>query len=168
MTMNEHNCQIVLELFEKDQELEAMEMLMKLLDSYKQKYDMKDEETFEKDFRNDTKLIFNVIHSGIANEKMVKELKEEFDDSEADRKDKKEYLEFVDNIHFVLQKIDTIDLRNPDEDFTYHCSKAMSFLHQKQEDAVGLKNTMKTLTFTLERIEDIFKNGKIDINDDSE
>ena len=164
--MNEHNCQIVLELFEKDQELEAMEMLMNLLDSYKQKYDMKDEETFEKDFRNDTKLIFNVIHSGIANEKMVKELEEEFDDSEDDRKDKKEYMDFVDNIHFVLQKIDTVDLRNPDDEFTNHCSKAMSFLYQKQQDMVGLTNTMKELTFRLEKIGDAFKNTEIDINDD--
>jgi len=166
--MNEHNCKIVIDLFYSDQEKEAMEMMMKLLDSYKQKYDIKDEELFEKDFRKDTKLIFHVLHNGLASEKMVKELEEEFDDSEADRKDKKEYMDFVDNIHFVLQKIDTVDLRNPDDEFTNHCSNAMSFLYQKQQDMVGLTNTMKELTFRLEKIEDAFKNTKIEINDDYE
>ena len=166
--MNEDNCKIVIDLFDRDQEKEAMEMMMKLLDSYKQKYDIKDEELFEKDFRKDTKLIFNVFHNGIASEKMVKELEEEFDDSETDRKDKKEYMDFVDSIHFVLQKIDSVDLRSPDDEFTNHCSNAMSFLYQKQQDHIGLIKTMKELRFRLEKIEDIFKNTKIEINDDYE
>jgi hypothetical protein len=88
---------------------------------------------------------------------MIKDLEEEFDEKfEVDRKDKKEYMDFVGNIRVVIQKIDTVDLLNPDEEYTTNCENAMSYLNQKQQEMRGLTDTMKKLTHTLELVADAF------------
>jgi len=158
MKFTEDNCKAVMALFDNDdQEQAGMEMLMTLIHSYQQKYDMNNKENNINDFRNDTKLLFNVFHNGIASDKMIKDLEEEFDEKfEVDRKDKKEYMDFVGNIRVVIQKIDTVDLLNPDEEYTTNCENAMSYLNQKQQEMRGLTDTMKKLTHTLELVADAF------------
>lgn len=166
MTMfTEENCNKVISILEDD-ESEGMEMMMVLLNSYQEKYKIKNTEIFEEYFRKDTKLIFQVLHSGLANEKMVQEMENEFDDSEVDQKEKKEFLEFVDNINFVLQKIDTVDLLDPDDDFTSNCTHAISFINKKNEDMKGLTESMKKLTLKLECLDNALKNINTDIKDD--
>ena len=155
MKFTEDNCKAVMACFDNDEEQDAMKMLMTLICSYKSSCDNKENNI--NDFRNDTKLLFNVFHNGIASEKMIKDLEEEFDDKfEIDRIEKKEYMDFVGNIRFVIQKIDTVDLLNPDEEYTTNCEKTMLYLNQKQQEMIGLTNTMKTLTHTLELVADAF------------
>ena len=166
MTMfTEENCNKVISILEDD-ESEGMEMMMVLLNSYQEKYKIKNTEIFEEYFRKDTKLIFQVLHSGLANEKMVQEMENEFDDSEVDQKEKKEFLEFVDNINFVLQKIDTVDLHDPDDEFSSNCTHAISFINKKNEDMKGLTESMKKLTLKLECLGNALKNINNDIKDD--
>ena len=161
----EENCNKVISIIEDD-ESEGIEMIMVLFNSYQEKYKIKNKEIFEEYFRKDTKLIFQVLHSGLASEKMVQEMENEFDDSEVDQKEKKEFLEFVDNINFVLQKIDTVDLLDPDDDFTSNCTHAISFINKKNEDMKGLTESMKKLTLKLECLDNALKNINTDIKDD--
>ena len=86
------------------------------------------------------------------------------DDDEVDQKDKKEFLEFVDNINFVLQKIDTVDLLDPDDEFSNNCTNAISFINKKNEDMKGLTNSMKQLSFKLEGLNYALTNIKNDLN----
>ena len=163
LMFTEENCNKVITIMESD-ECKGMEMMMDLLNSYQEKYTIKNKERFEEYFRKDTKLIFQVIHSGLASEKIVQEMENEFDNDEIDKKDKKEFLEFVDNINFVLQKIDTIDLLDPDDEFSSNCGSAMSFLNKKNEDMKGLTESMKKLNFTLNGLENALKNLPNDLN----
>jgi len=159
----EENCKMVIDLMDNDEQ-KGMEMMMDLLISYQTKYEIKKEEIFDKYFRQDTKLIFQVLHTGLASDKMIKELNEEFTDSEVDKKDKEEYMNFTENIKFVLQKIDMVDLRNPDDEFSSNCSQAISFVNKKNEDMKGLSDTMKKLSFALEGLENALTNLPNDLN----
>jgi hypothetical protein len=157
MKFTEDNCNAVKDLFDNDKEKDGMKMLMTLINSYQQKYDLNNKENIINDFRNDTKLIFNVFYNSIASEKMIKDLEEELDDRyEVDRKDKKEYMDFVGNINVVLQKIDTVDLLNPDTEYTTNCKNAMSYINQKQHDMIGLRETMSKLIKQLESVVEAF------------
>ena len=166
MEFTEENCNKVISIMEID-ECNGMEMMMDLLNSYQEKYKIKKEicqKAFNLSFRKDTKLIYQVIHIGLASEKMVEEMEKEFDDNEVDQKEKKEFLEFVDNINFVLQKIDTVDLLDPDDEFSSNCTNAMSFLNKKNEDMKGLTESMKKLTLQLEGLDNALKNLPNDLN----
>lgn len=163
MEFTEENCNKVISIMEND-ESKGMEMMMNLMNSYQEKYKIKKEELFEKAFRKDTKLIFQVLHNVLGSEKMVQEMEKEFDDDELDQKDKKEFLEFVDNINFVLQKIDTVDLLDPDDEFSSNCTNAMSFLNKKNEDMKGLTESMKKLTLQLEGLGNALKKLPNDLN----
>jgi len=69
-----------------------------------------------------------------------------------DRKDKEEYVNFISNIDYILQHIDTADLLNPDDEFSSNCTNAMSFLQQKNADMASLNETMKKLGNTLDNL----------------
>ena len=162
MEFTEANCKKVIDLMKNDDK-NSMKMMMDLLNSYQTKYKIKKEEMFDKNFRKDTKLIFEILRNGLASDKMIKEMDEEFTDNEIDKKEWKEYMNFTENINFVVQKIDTVDLRNPDDEFSSNCTQAMLFIHKKNEDMKEfngtlkkLNDTMKKLTFTLDSL------GKLD------
>tara|TARA_B110000467_G_C18118755_1_gene366656 strand:+ start:143 stop:625 length:483 start_codon:yes stop_codon:yes gene_type:complete len=151
MEFTEANCNKVIDLMEND-EGEGMEMMMDLLNSYRTKYKIKTEALLAKDFRKDTKLIFEILRNGLASDKMIKEMDEEFTDSEIDKKEKEEYMNFTENINFVVQKIDTVDLRNPDDEFSSNCTQAMSFINKKNEEMNEFKDTMKEFNATMKKI----------------
>ena len=73
LMFTEENCNISISLMESD-ENKGMEMMMDLFNSYQEKYKIKNVELFEEYIRKDTKLIFQVLHSGLASEKMVQEM----------------------------------------------------------------------------------------------
>jgi hypothetical protein len=151
MEFTEANCKKVIDLMEKD-EGTCVKMMMDLLNSYQTKYKIKKEEIFDKNFRKDTKLIFEILRNGLASDKLIKKIDEEFTDSEKDKKEKEEYMNFTENINFVLQKIDTLDLRNPDDDFSSNCTQAMSFINKKNEEMNEFKDTMKEFNATMKNV----------------
>jgi hypothetical protein len=152
MEFTEQNCQLVIDTFEEN-EREGMKRVDNLLSMYLTKYKIKDKEMIEKYFRKDTKQIFQVIQKTMANEELLKGLEDEFDENdERDMKDKIEYLNFVSNIDYVLQLIDTVDLQNPDAEYTYSCNSAIEFLNQKKTDMDSLNETMNKLGNTLDNL----------------
>jgi len=149
-----NTCKVVNNLFNKGDEMDGMQMLHNLFILYQTKYEIKPtihEIEFETEFRNDTKVIFKTLHNCVASDECMKFMETEFDDNnEADQKDKKKFLNFIDNINFILQKIDTVDLHNPDEDFHTNCRNAMSYFNQKNTDMKELTNKMKILSKQVE------------------
>ena len=158
MELSEHNCQLAIDSFEEN-EREGMKRVEELLSIYLKKYKNKDEEMIEKYFVRIQKLIFQLFQKTMANEELLKELENEFDENdERDMKDKIEYCNFVSNIDYVLQLIDTVDLQNPDAEFTYSCNSAIAFLNQKNADMDSLNETMNKLGNTLDHLKDTLKN----------
>ena len=149
MDITESSCQQVIDTFVKN-DREGIKMMEELLGSYQKKYEIKDEETINKYFRNDTKLIFQVTQKTMASEDIIKELEEEFDENnEIDMKDKEEYLNFVENINYVLRNIDEVNLKNPDAEFTESCTSAIRYLNQKNGEMNSLNKSMNQLGDTL-------------------
>ena len=163
MVFNAESCRLVIDSFENDDDINGMRMFSDVLNSYQQKYEIKDVDTFETDFRNDTKLIFQVFKGTFASDKMIEEFPKEFDNDEKSQNELKEYLKVVNNITFILEKIDTVDLLHPDDEFTYNCNNAISYFYKKMEEANGLNNSMKNWSHILESLIDIVPNMKDDI-----
>jgi len=165
---NKENCLLVIESFEKNDDINGIKMFTDVLNSYHQKYEIRDVDAFEKDFRDDTKLMFQVFKGTFASEQMIEDFSKELNtNNEQDQKELKEFLEVVANITFILAKIDTVDLLHPDEKFTYNCKNAISYFYKKMEEANGLNNTMKNLSHTLNSLIDILPNMMDDIKIDT-
>jgi hypothetical protein len=158
MTDIQEQCTNVMTLFEKN-ESEGMKMLFDVMNSYQKKYETKDEELFTQYFRKDTKYVFQVVQKKMANEDIFKEMENEFDENdETDRKDKEEYLNFISNIDYILQFIDTVDLKNPNDEFTYKCNSATEYLKQKNTDMASLNDEMKKMSNTLGNLSTLLDN----------
>lgn len=154
MICNEDFCNTIIKNFNNDEKtVLAVNMFDSLLDVYYDTYNNKQNLTTDylhTYFRKDTKLLFNVINNTFA-------LKEEMlaafdDDDEATLIEKENYLTFCDNVQYVTQHIDTVDLIHPDEDFAYNCSNAISYLNQKHNERNGLSNTLDSLKSTLSNL----------------
>jgi len=138
-------------------EQESMDMIMKLLSSYEEKYNKIKyekivEEKQEKIYRKDTKVIYQLLFNNIANDTIVKEISQEFDNSETDKRELKEYLDFVDNIKYILLDIDTVDLLNPGNEYLNKHNTVISYIHKKNTEMKELTNTMGELSVALENI----------------
>lgn len=158
MTDIQEQCTNVMTLFEKN-ESEGMKMLFDVMNSYQKKYETKDEELFTQHFRKDTKYVFQVVQEKLANEDLFKEMENEFDENdEMDRKDKEEYLNFISNIDYILLFIDTVDLKNPNDEFTYKCNSATEYLKQKNTDMASLNDEMKKMSNTLGNLSTLLDN----------
>lgn len=151
---------VINEYFDKGDQMNAMQMMQNLLILYQTKYEINPEileNSFETEFRNDTKLVFETIHKRFVNDECMKYIETEFDDNdETDQTDKQEFMNFIDNIVFVLQKVDTVDLVNPNEDFHTNCTNAMLYLNRKNKDMIELTNKMKILSKRVELISEAF------------
>lgn len=134
--INEVDCREIISLLEADTR-EGMTRMADLLHTYQQKYAPQRDPIV---FRADTKLVFQVLKKGIA-----------------DQKDKAEFITFVANIDFVLEKIDTVDLKNPDQEFSDNCSNAMDYLNQKNKEMDGLTNSTQKVLSNLDVLMDTLK-----------
>ena len=170
MNFTEDYCNTLIKSFNNDENV-GQDMFHQLLNSYLNKYDnkIKPFDEIQVGFRNDTKLLFNVIINTLANkEEMMAAFDDNFDENnEVDVKEKQDYITFCDNVNGVLEQIDTVDLLHPDEEFTYNCKNAISYFYKKMEEANGLNNTMKNLSHTLNSLIDILPNMMNDIKTDT-
>ena len=164
-TMNiiEENCNHVIELFDKNNEKYnenvGMTEMSKLLFTYKEKFEntlkINDstntnlDETHQKLFRHDTKLVFNVIQEVFANETLLKEFEDDCKDNldwdENDEKEKNEYINFIVDVQYLLDNIDTTNLNIPDTEFKQRSNKVIKYLQEKNQGMIELNNTVSEL-----------------------
>ena len=55
-------------------------------------------------------------------------------------------------------EIDTVDLKNPDVEFTYKCNSATEYLKQKNTDMASLNDEMKKMSITLGNLSTLLDN----------
>lgn len=156
MNTNIENCQIIKELFDNEDEQEGMIKVGELLNSYMNEYskEIKNHNiTNINKYRTDTKGIFDTLHYIFSNETVLKEMSFDADnDNEMDMKEKTEYFNFVNNIEYILKHIDTVNIDNPDEEFTTNCSNAINFMNQKNMAIESLSKTMNELSNSLDNL----------------
>ncbi len=135
---------------------------MKLIQASTQNEELSIKNGKNDSFRNDTKVIFQCIQNTFANETNLRELEDDDSDDDDDYRDDyddeiKKFKEFINNISFILNNIDTVDLIHPDNDFKLNCFNAIQYLKQKQESVENLNKTMKEMSSTLKDVEEMFK-----------
>ena len=163
MNTVEENCNHVIELFDKKNEKYnenvGMTEMSKLLFTYKEKFEnilkINDstnanlDETHQKLFRLDTKLVFNVIKEVIANKTLLKEFEDDCKDNpdwdENDEKEKNEYINFIVDVQYLLDNIDTTNLNISDTEFKQRSNKAIKYLQEKNQGMIELNNTVSEL-----------------------
>lgn len=155
MICDEEFCNTIIQDFNNnDKAIFGINMFHSLLDVYYDTYNNKQNLTndyLHTYFRNDTKLLFNVINNTFADkEQMIGAFDD--DDEEDTIKEKEQYLTFCDNVQYVTEHIDTVHLTEPDEEFSSNCSNAISYLNQKNNERNDLSNTFDSLKTTLSNL----------------
>lgn len=154
MICDEEFCNTIIQNFNNnDMAILGINMFHSLLDVYFDTYNNKQNLTndyLHTYFRNDTKLLFNVINNTFADKEQMLGA---FDDDEEDTiKEKEQYLTFCDNVQYVTEHIDTVHLTEPDEEFSSNCANAISYLNQKNNERNDLSNTFDSLKTTLSNL----------------
>ena len=158
MICDQDFCNTIIKNFNNnDTTVLSLNMFHSLLDVYYDTYNNKQNLTndyLHTYFRNDTKLLFNVITNTFANKELMLGA---FDDDDTltdddDHDDKEQYLIFCYNVQYVTEHIDTVNLIEPDADFASNCANAISYLNQKQNESTALSNTFDSLKTTLNNL----------------
>lgn len=157
---DEEFCNTIIKNFNDDDKVVlALNMFDSLLNIYYDTYN--DTERITTDylhtyFCKDTKLLFNVITNTFAvKDKMLDAFN---DDEEETLKEKEKYLTFCDNVQYVNERIDTIHLIEPDTEFVYNYSNAISYLNEKHNERNDLNSTLNSLKTTLNNLTDTLYN----------
>ena len=147
----EINCAAINNFFEINDDINGMTLLYATLTLFQNKYKNKPEiieSYFADEFRNDTKIIFNTILNSLPNENEEK--------NEIYIKEHTEFVECVDNVKYICQNIDTVNLINPDNEFYTKCNNAILYFNQKNREMNELTDTMKLLTKKLDLVAEAF------------
>ena len=151
MEFNKDNCEKLISLLSKDKENdENFDMFMDLLKSYLEMYNhLKEINVLPDTFKTDTKVMFELIKIVYCDEEIIKEISNE-DDSHFNKDEMNEYLEFVDNISYIYENIDTFD--SNDSVLSEKLKNVAIFFGKKQEDMKKLNEAMDNLGNTLDEV----------------
>lgn len=133
-------CNEIINLFEVDEDRfmnEVQNMLVRYTNKYKN-INLKDRESL---FRKDTKNIFGLLNNTFGSTKIIDDMNNALKDDD-DQEEKEKYINFINNIKYIYEFIDNIDLLNPESDFTNKCSDVIEYLQKTQQDMNELSNTM--------------------------
>ena len=151
MEFNKENCDKLIYLLNKDKDSdENFDMFMDLLKSYLEMYNhLKEINVLPDTFKTDTKVMFELIKIVYCDEEIIKEISNE-DDSHFNKDEMNEYLEFVDNVSYICENIDTFD--SNDEILSEKLKNVAIFFGKKQEDMKKLNEAMDNLGNTLDEV----------------
>ena len=151
MEFNKDNCDKLISLLSKDKENdENFDMFMDLLKSYLEMYDhLKEINVLPDTFKTDTKVMFSLIKIFYCDEEIISEISNE-NDSHFNKDEMNEYLEFVNNVNYVCENIDTFD--SNDSVLSEKLKNVAIFFGKKQEDIKKLNEAMDNLGNTLDEV----------------
>ena len=151
MEFNKENCDKLISLLSKDKgNDETFDMFMDLLKSYLEMYDhLKEINVLPDSFKTDTKVMFELIKIFYCDEKIISEISNK-DDSHFNEDEMNEYLEFVNNVSYVCENIDTFD--SNDNIISEKLKNVTIFFGKKQEDMNKLNDAMANLGNTLDEV----------------
>jgi len=151
MEFNKENCDKLISLLSKDKENDKnFDMFMDLLKSYLEMYDhLKEINVLPDSFKTDTKVMFELIKIFYCDEEIIREISNK-DDSHFNEYEMHEYLEFVNNVNYVCENIDTFD--SNDNIISEKLKNVTIFFSKKQEDMKKLNDAMANLGNTLDEV----------------
>ena len=75
----------------------------------------------------------------------------ENEDSEEDLKELNEYKLFMNDIQYIIDNIESVDLKG-ETDFSIKCNKCVEYINKKHDDLIKLNETMQQLNQSLEKL----------------
>lgn len=154
MEITDEYCNEIVEMFKNDHKDFTNKMEF-VLNNFKNKYQNK-ENYNEESFRKDTKQLYKLLLNTFASEETKKEVEEDFT-SDEDLDDKLTYLQFVSDIKYVYDNIDSVNLQDPDNNFKQICNNVMGFLKKSTKNLNELSNSMKELTNKLKDLHNLLE-----------
>lgn len=145
----EQKYQIIQDLLSQENENDSLDELFNMLEIYIDEYSNKVCLNEDK-FRHDTKLLFKIVQRMFCDGTLKKEMEEELKErsSEISVREYEDYITFSDNIQYISNNIDTVDINN--KYFSDKCNECVDYLKQKNEDLNSLNETIRSLNYTLQ------------------
>ena len=109
------------------------------------------DEIDKSDFITDARLIFSTIYLYYGNEKMLKELDEMIEKEPDMKSETDEYLQFIECLKSV-QDIQEKDLNSTNSELVQKMNNINAYLKKKNEELIDMKNTMKELNNSLDKL----------------
>ena len=132
MLFNASSCAFVMYLFNRDDD-RSLDKMMELVEAFQMKYNCRGDNHLASDKRKDTKLLFNVLEKGIANDEVLREIEEDMKEGIEDTyaQDRVAYKKFIMNVREVLKNIDYVNIHQPDDAFQSSYNYCFYFLYHK-------------------------------------
>ena len=109
------------------------------------------DEIDKSDFITDARLIFSTIYLYYGNEKMLKEIDEMIEKEPDMKSETDEYLQFIECLKSV-QDIQEKDLNSTNSELVQKMNNINAYLKKKNEELIDMKNTMKELNNSLDKL----------------
>ena len=154
MEITHENEELIIANLDSDYD-NGMEMMSQMYSIFLNKYQpfIKDKTSFldkEDEFKNDTRIVFNVLHKYFTS--MIEEVNDDNETLEHD--DIKEFeivKDITNDISFVIEHIQYENFNNVSDIFSEKLINITNYLNEKFEDIKSLNDTMKQLNDTLEK-----------------
>ena len=134
---------------------EAIDMVFKLFEKFTEKYTLDNIQNNDLiNFRKDGKMLFSLLYKVLNSDELREEMKND-DDMHDD--EIHEYENFILNLEYIINKIDTVDLVDESKlhclMFKTSCNICKDYLNKKLNDMNALKNSLDGLNNSLKKLQ---------------
>lgn len=146
----EDKCDEIIKLHSENDD-EAIDMVFKLFEEFTEKYtldNIQDNDLIN--FRKDGKMLFSLLYKILNSDELREEIKNDDDIHDVEIN---EYENFIINLKYIINNIDTVDLINEVKLFKISCNICKDYLNKKLNDMNALKNSLDELNNSLKKLQ---------------
>lgn len=139
----------------KTDENKAFNMMLSLLDTFLQTFNINDIDNININiFRIQGKQLFSVIYKLFNHPDIITEFENDIDNkNENNMKEYNGYLTFMNNIKYIVDNIEYVDLHKETEtDFSKKCNECVKYLYKMQKDMEETTKELERLNQSLEKL----------------
>jgi hypothetical protein len=146
----EDKCHEITKLHSENDD-EVIDMVFKLFGEFTEKYTLDNIQNNDLiNFRKDGKILFSLLYKVLNSDELREEMKN-YDDMNHDEIN--EYENFIINLEYIINNIDTVDLINEAKLFKISCNICKDYLNKKINDMNSLKNSLDELNNSLKKLQ---------------
>jgi hypothetical protein len=113
-------------------------------------------EQYKTEYVGDSRLVFSTLYKHYGCEEALQDINECLLDEPDAQSDVDEYLHFVENLNVARNMMES-DFDEPDSKMSRTLTETIRYIKKKTEEMNALSNSMKQLTFTLEKLKPVLE-----------
>lgn len=147
---------------------DAVDLFYNILSIYLETY-KSNENIILENFRNDSKLVFELMYKLFVSDEVKKEIESDLlkePDNELLISEYNEYIEFIGNIKYIRENVEKITLDGDDNILSNRCKSCILFLKKKESDMNELNKSISNLNNSLKKAMEKLQSFEISNNVD--